>query len=418
MFSRGKRVAIRMGMTRTVFFGALLLCACSSTPGGVPDSGSPDSGKPDGGTPGVWTQIIPKDGANSSAQTVSGFWFQSPTNGVVSFAEGLVEHFSSPTTIDKIALDGSGKLGGADDEYFGFIPGTSLGLVVRNLEATQLVTSGDDGKSFTYAKSFQTVSGAPQGISQDFPLLYAGTDKSSVWHVAISAGGGDVYSSPTAPGPSATWTLTWHPAGTVTVPATIPAGDCTDYVVDASQATQAFAASTDGSSFVYASSSAICHSTDGKSFVDVSANITPSSFTSHNPPLGFLFTSPTAGIAYYGSELDLGGTAYVLYTADGGGSWTVGTLPAAAQNIISLKYAFASPTGTLFLVGGGDTLIFFKSVDGGKTWTDLSAKITAYGNSVQQNNPVRLVAGYALDDQNVWVGSDTGFIAYSATGGQ
>ena len=397
----------------------LFVCACSSAPSNNPDSGAPnDAGADSPQASGPWTLVTPMDGSNSSATTVSGFYFQSPTNGFVSFSEGLVEHFSGPTTIDKISFDGSGKLGGGDDQFFGFIANTSVGLIVQNLAASKLLVSTDQGKTFAYTNSFKTISGAPQGISQNFPPLYVGVDKSNVWHMAISAGGGDVYSSPTPPGPNATLTLTWHPTGTVTVPATIPAGDCTDYVVDASQATQAFAGSTDGSSFVYASSDAICHSSDGgKTFVDVSANITPSSFTSHNPPLGFMFTSPTIGIGYYGSELDNPGSAYVLATTDGGASWTVATLPAAAQKGISLRHAFASPSGTMYLVGGGDTLVLWQSSDGGTTWTDFSAKLNLWAPN-QPTAPVRLLAGYALDDDTIWIGGDDGFVAYTASGGK
>ena len=400
-----------------------VLCACSSTnPNGM-DSGPPpnDAGGGDSPTMGhAWTQVMPMDGMNGSAQTVTGFFFDSMSDGVVSFGEGLIEHFSSPTTIDSITLDGSGMLPGPnDDQYFGFLPGTSLGLVVRNFDATQLVTSQDNGKTWKYEASFKSAS-APSGVMQDFPLLWAGTDKSNAWHVAVAASGGDVYSSSGVLGPNATLTDTWHPVGVVTVPATIPSGDCTDFVSSSTDPGHYFSVTTDGSVFLYASTDAMCRSTDsGHTFVDVSANIMPSSFTSHNPPLGFLFTSATAGIAYYGSELDNPGTAYVLYSSDGGDNWTVATLPAAAMtNSISLNMAFASPSGSLFLVGGGNGLVLFKSTDGVHTWMDISANIASFASAMGGSAPVRLVAGYAFDDQHIWVGSDDGFIAYTATGGQ
>jgi hypothetical protein len=393
-----------------------MVAACSSSPD-QSDSGTDDAGNdaPIGSS--AWKVVVPKDGATIQAQTVAAFWFESETNGLVAFSDGLVEHFASPTTIDTIALDGSAHDG---DTYLGFITSTPLGIVVRNRDGSQLVTSADKGKTFTYQAMFKTLT-APSGVAATFPLLWLGTDKTNAWHVAISAGGGDVYSSSAQPGPTVTLTDTWHPTGAVTVPATIPSGDCTDYVVDTITPNQPFAVTTDGSAMVYASGTAICHSSDdGKTFVDVSSHITPSTFTSHPPPLGFLFTSATAGIAYYGSDLDNPGTAYVLTTSDGGDDWIVGTLPAiAASDTISLDSAFASPSGTLYMVGGSSTtLLLFKSTDAGKTWTDIGASVTAAADALPENTPVRLVAGFALDDHRIWVGSDSGFIAYTATGGQ
>lgn len=176
---------------------------------------------------------------------------------------------------------------------------------------------------------------------------------------------------------------------------------------------------TDGSAMTYSSTSAICHSTDGgKTFVDVSANITPSSFMAHTPPEIYLFTSATVGIAVYGAELDSAGTEYVLYTTDGGANWTVGTLPASAMmNMLGLQGVFASPSGAMYIVGGGAGLILFKSTDGGKTWTDLSAKLSQWASALS-TAPLRLFAGFALDDQHIWIGGDSGFIGYTATGGQ
>jgi hypothetical protein len=400
-----------------------LASACGSNteqPQGPPDSGGGDAPSATGGP---WTQVMPMDGANTQATTVSGFWFESQTSGDVSFAEGLVEHFSAPTTIDAIALDGSGMLPGpADDAYFGFVPGTSLGLVVRNSTAKSLVASADHGKSFQYTAMYSTVSGAPPTVTPDFPLLWLGTDNQKTWHVAVTAGpGGDVYSSPNAPGATATLTDTWHPTGTITVPPTIAASDCTDFVangVDPSQVLQVFGVTTDGSAMTYSSLEAICHSTDGgNTFVDVSANITPSSFTMPYPPEIYLFTSPTAGIGVFGNSLQGPGSAYVLSTADGGKSWTVGTLPASAQGSVSLLAVFASPSGSLFIAGGDAGLLLYKSSDGGKTWTDLSAKLSTFANGVS-SAPLRLSAGFALDDQHIWVGGDSGFIAYTPTGGQ
>jgi len=151
--------------------------------------------------------------------------------------------------------------------------------------------------------------------------------------------------------------------------------------------------------------------------VDVSANITPSTFNSTSTPWTYTFTSPTVGIGVYGSEVDTVGSAYVLYTSDGGDHWTVGTLPASAGNMVSLIGTFSAPNGTLFIVGGGPSLVLYESMDDGKTWTDLSTKLNAWASTLD-NPPIRLETGFALDAQHIWVGGDSGFIAYTATGGE
>ncbi|HEY1959021.1 MAG TPA: sialidase family protein [Polyangiaceae bacterium] len=408
----------------------ILAAACSSTGGQpAPDAGSDSNPQGDSG-PGnaAWTAVATKDPAGAGIQ-VSGFWFESTTNGFVSFDEGYVEHFSSPTQIDKIALDGHGKApNGQDDAYFGFLPNTSLGLVVRNQDASELVISTDKGATFNYVKSYAQTAKAPQTVSPDWPLIWLGSDPSSAWHMATLGGvGGDVWASPTAPSPTATLTDTWHPAGAITVPATIPAADCNAWVVNSYYSSEpgwVFTATTDGKAMIYSSndgaSGAICRSTDGgKNFVDVSANISPTTFSSSNVPWSYLFTSPTVGIGFYGSDSSGPGSAYVLYTSDGGSSWTVGTLPTSAGPGVDLISAFASPSGTMFIVGGtgAGPLLVYKSTDGGKTWTDISAKLQAFENTVD-NAPLRLTAGFALDDQNIWVGGEGGFVAYSSTGGQ
>ena len=119
-----------LSRTSTLSVGLVIAAAyaCGPSTSNNPDSVLVDSGGDSPVNNGPWTQVTPKNGASLQATTVSGFWFESQTSGVVSFAEGLVEHFNAPTTIDSVSLDGSGKLpGSSDDAYFGFLPGTSLG---------------------------------------------------------------------------------------------------------------------------------------------------------------------------------------------------------------------------------------------------------------------------------------------------
>ena len=370
---------------------------------------------------GTWAEVQPLDRSLADSGKVTGLWFDSPANGDVSFDTGLIEHFSAPTKIDEIALDGHGKLPGPnDDAFYGFLPDPTLGLVAIDASAANLVTSSDHGASFHYGPMYGQAS-APPGIPLTFPLLAIGEDASGVWHVADTAGG--VWSSPTPPGPTATFTVTWHPEGDVTVPGTIPQGDCMMYVVNGYYALDPghmFAMTPDGKTMVYGGKDAICRSTDGgNTFADVSANITPSSFGSHDTPWIVTFADATSGIAAFGSELSGPQSAYVLYTADAGDHWTVATLPPSAVNQIALIGAFTSPAGSLFLVGSSvdenavSHPLLYKSSDHGATWTDLSARLASLSDA-----PMHLVTGFALDDQHIWVGGEAGFIAYSATGGE
>lgn len=404
-----------------------LFVACSPannnpTPDAAPsDSGANESGPASNGT---WTQVTVQDPTQQGIQ-VSGFWFESPSNGFVSFDEGYVEHFSAPTTIDKIALDGHGKApNGQDDAYFGFLPSTTLGLVVRNNNAKTLVVSTNKGQTFEYVASYQKTAAAPQTVSPDWPLIWLGSDSSGAWHMATHGGiGGDVWASPTAPSPTATLTDTWHPSGTITVPATIPSTDCDSWVVNGFYSQEpgwVFTSTTDGKAMIYSSNNdKICRSTDGgKNFVDISANISPSSFSANNVPWLYLFTSGTVGIAAYGSELSGPGSAYVLYTTDGGLDWTQGTLPPSAGPGVDLIAAFASPSGAMFIVGGSSKgPLIYQSTTAGKTWTDLTAKLADFVK-LADNPPYDLAAGFALDDKNIWVGGQNGFVAYTSTGGQ
>lgn len=384
-------------------------------------------------TNGVWTVVQPVGTANTMPGGVTGLWFDSPTNGVVSFDTGLIDHFDAANHIDAVALDGYAMLPGPNNDVYYGVEQTSLGLVAIGASSANLIVSGNAGKSFAYGKMYGSAESGDTGIGLEQAAYWLGSDGSGAWHIADQFEG--VWASPTAPGPSATFTLTWHPNGDITVPATIPDGDCGGYTGDSYYAMRpgpVFAASANGSNMVYGGNNGgagpptICYSSDGgQSFVDVGANLSPASFSSENYPWIFLYTSNTDVLGAFGSELQGPSTTFVLYSTDGGKDWTQGTLPASAANMTTLIGAFATPSASsMFLVGDGvglypgasDTnsvLLMYKSSDGGHTWTDLSAKLAHLPNP-----PLRLSSGFALDDDHVWIGGENGFIAYSATGGE
>ena len=383
---------------------------------------------------GTWTTVVPTQDPNIVPSQVTGLWFDSTSNGDVSFLEGLVEHFDGPEHIGAIALNGHAALpSGGDDGYVG-LQQSSLGLLAISANTGNgIVTSTDHGVSFEYGALYgqDTVPASVQGqiqlegVGVPLPLFWVGADKSGVWHAVDSQDG--VWSSPMPPGASATFNLDWHPEGDIPVPNPLPGGDCTWFTGNsyfAGVPGQVFAVTPDGSTMVYGtggetgSDPQLCRSTDGgKSFVPV----TPAGFNSAYYPWIIQFTSNTHGIAAYGSE-DSGG-AYVYTTDDAGATWTQGTLPPSGSGLVSLISSFASPSGTLFLVGGAVpadssvyALLLYKSTDGGKTWTDLSPELTGLAAS-NASEVTRLTTGFALDDNNIWIGGTNGFIAYSSTGG-
>jgi hypothetical protein len=412
---------------------ALLASACPASNNNNPpaDAASGVDGPTGPVTNGTWTVVSPMSSASTMAGDVTGLYFSSMTNGVVAFDSGLVDHFSGPMTIDAVALDGNNQLPGpANDAYFGFTE-TPLGLVVIGASAKELILSTDNGKTFTYGSMYGSATSGTTGIGLAEPAYTLNVDGSGVWHIADEDAG--VWASASAPSGSASFALTWHPDGDITVPATIPNGDCASFTGNSYYSDRPgpiFAAN--GSNMVYGANGegdgppTICHSTDGgKTFKDVGSNVSPSSFSSEEYPWIYLYTSATNVIAAFGSELEGASTTFALYSTDGGTSWTQATLPPSAANMTTLIGAFATPTASsIFLVGDGyglypgendngdPALLLYKSTDGGKTWTDLSAKLALTGI------PLRISNGFALDDNNIWIGGEGGFIAYTSTGGQ
>jgi hypothetical protein len=100
-------------------------------------------------------------------------------------------------------------------------------------------------------------------------------------------------------------------------------------------------------------------------------------------------------------------------------------------------FGFASPSGHAMWLAGDDQNgpALWRSNDGGATWTNQSQKlrgaftalaataITAANANVQNASAFRyapgaLHSGFALDDNDIWLGSDNGWLFYSSTGGQ
>jgi hypothetical protein len=163
----------------------------------------------------------------------------------------------------------------------------------------------------------------------------------------------------------------------------------------------------------------MCRSPDGgNNFVPVMFPNPPNPATDTESPYVILFTGDKNGIAAWANDLEAANSAYIYYTADGGATWTLATMPTMASQF-ALTNGFAAPDGQHIWVGGftNDStpkLVLWKSTDGGKTWKDVSAALTAANAGAMD----KLHSGFALDATNIWVGGDNGGLAYSPTGGE
>jgi hypothetical protein len=359
---------------------------------------------------------------HKGAATVAGIWFSATSNGDVALlpaqgaTAGAIEHLSTPKAIDAIALSGVGSgLGGQDDKYDAFFAvGTTL-YASSGTFGDYAHPSTDNGKTFQTVASSSTATPNAQWI-------WLSKDSAATWHLIDDIG--NVWNSTTGPVATTSWTRTWQPEATPPVPDPVPAADCQsswhqDYFAADSQ--RAFFVSSDGKTMIYNAGAdgfvGVCRSTDsGNNFLPVTFPNPPNGST--GIPYVILFTSDKNGIAAYANDLEDANTSYVYYTADGGATWTLSTLPTMASQF-ALTSGFAAPDGQHLWVEGftNDSppkMVLWKSSDGGKTWKDVSAAITAANAGAMY----KLHTGFALDANNIWVGGDNGGLAYSPSGGE
>lgn len=251
------------------------------------------------------------------------------------------------------------------------------------------------------------------------PSLGFYADGSGHWWAADNF---NVYSAPSAPAAATTWTIVTPAAATCDPPGT--------YNGDPSSGGQTerggmnLHVSSDGKLLVYPQSPAggvaVCVSTNGAQ--------TWTKVTMPNPPASppdtrnVYFMDDTHGI-FFGGDAITGDTAFVYYTADGS-NWTAATIPPqAATDVVGLFSAFFAPdhtTGWMLGKKSGDDaappLLFWKTTDGGKTWTDITT--TSFtGTSIDPTGFSPMVVGFALDANNIWIGGHDGGLFYNNNGG-
>jgi hypothetical protein len=376
---------------------------------------------------------------------VTGMYFNSPDDGWVVTAQG--DNSSGPTggAIFKATSTAvtSVIFGGLHDQFpENPAPGTTVcfssaggGLDFNNLVKTSdgffatsdvgcaAVQSHDGGKTFKIEQN-AVVSGDPAGNSmsslQETP---AGT---------IMAVDDFWLTTPGRAGPTANWTTVWSPESIPTEPDPLLASDCQEgfSLPEFKLHTRTYISPT-GDLMAYAAYSQdngpeVCVSkgsaTDGgfDGFKHFKPHVLPDIVDDdHVGPSGIAFANDKVGIAFYANYVTP--SAYVWYTTNGGDTWKSATLPASIKTKpVEFRSAFFAPDGQhVWIVGlnqsGFGEALMIKSADGGATWDanqgDLAGKAATVGGIG------RIVSGFALDANHIWVGGDSGLFMSNSAGG-
>ncbi len=403
---------------------------------------------------GPWTAFSPPsvpgvtcDADDGDGAEIMAIWFSSPTNGAIALGGctlgSVIYHLDGATHADAVALDGHHALPGLqNDAYYGFFP-TPAGLVVSGFGCgdcssgdVSLILSTDMGKTFAYSKFDGAQSPAqPSTVALGSQALWISADASggTLVYTAFQAtsANGALWTSPTAPGATSTFTEVFQP-GPPSACDHAPWAGITEGELPAQ--THVFWASPDGQTMVYAAGGdlplGVCRSTDGgKTFAPIAFPDTPVGVAAPSVVLGYDATNLVA-VGNGGP----GHPALFYSSSDAGATWTAASsLPAGAQDAIVVAGGFLSTDGSTAWVFGsqtgtgtsaslnGDAGLLYKSSDKGHTWTDVSAGLQAAQLAlISQSDAsfVDVLTGFALDADHVWLSVDTLQLLYSSTGGQ
>jgi hypothetical protein len=346
--------------------------------------------------------------------------FTSPTQGLVAtftFAnpdssQGGAIFAVNGTTLNVVASgtvlqDSAGNGGGFMGLY---VAGQSIISPMNNVE--RIVTSTNGGGAFALGQAGNGFSNS--GLQ---PALAYAVDNNGHWWAADNE---NVYTSPTAPGSSATWTIKTPAATDCDPPSTYNSDPTGGGMTD--RMGMNLHVSADGNTIVYPQSTvAVCVSTTGGSSW---TKVTPP-----NPPASpptrrqILFMDDTHALFFGGDDLT-GDTAFVYTTGDGGQHWTASTIPAqGAQDVHQLDTAFFAPDHQTGWIVGKQSLddatpppLLWKTTDGGKTWTDITT--TSFtGTPIDPSGFSQLTTGFALDANHIWLGGHEGALYSNNNGG-
>jgi hypothetical protein len=391
--------------------------------GGTGDSGSTgdggttsDGGGPsEGGTNGAFRAIA----LLGNSERVTGAYCTDAHTCVVTadpFGQAGHVYSSDGTTI-------TGTLVTGDDTYaakFGTIGTVSfLGVSLVGGKVVARVIDAEDAfvsatGPITVAASWTGVAGASNTTDFGLNRQHGFGTNGTRWTLMS---GGRVWEAMAAPGPTTAWTNIYSPQAVPPIPADIATQHAADptlcdtdpSVEVAPDLTQTVYIAPDGSLIVTPSgavnqggddTAGVCISLDG------GHSFHHAEFTGvvlGAGPVGVACTSKDHCVAYGGvPAVSASAYVYVSNSASKGATstWTKATTPTLADDTELRSVAFAPDGMTGWLVGNtaAKGSLLFTTKDGGATWTDATATITA----VTGDNPLHSV--YAFDATHVWIG--------------
>jgi photosystem II stability/assembly factor-like uncharacterized protein len=402
-------------------------------------------GSEGGGTPQGWVQwpafaddTFEVDGEmvtnEHSGDRVYAIHFDSLDHGVVGTREEGLPYYGGAI----FEADGNGATTVAHRAYFeeslGFFPYdyeiigfTTLagGLVARTNRSGAFLRSDDDGTTWTVGRM-----GVNDEVLNGGGLELLHRAPSGKYTLMTEFG---VLTSTTAPASTTAWTPVFFPESIPTVPSPLPADNCQTAPARPYKTPNGYPwgfATPDGSVMGYGlrlpaadlPAHGICISVDGgatfRSRFYPLEILPEEAQDEYLGPNGALFLDSQVGFAYYSNSL-YEKKSFVVRTTDGGMTWSAGALPAefnAPNASFSFGNLFFAPDKQHGWLGGYDhTLalpLLLKTSDGGVTWTRLSSvnkpEWSDYG----------IYAGFALDEDHIWIGGDDGFVAQNDNGGE
>jgi photosystem II stability/assembly factor-like uncharacterized protein len=377
------------------------------------------------GGEGGWTAMplldddsVPDDpGWHQGRSLVTGVRFASLDDGVVVVAAdnggrvGGAIFGARADAITDIRLTGRDSVCSTGAVDFHGLVETPGGYVALT-DSCALVASDDGGASFTASRMYGD-GGDQFALEKALALVVNGEGSVIVRDTGV------VSRTDGAPGEAAIWEDVWAPDAIPSIPAEVPEDQCQDGPVSEQVPVvpQAAYVAPDGDFIAYSAAPEgqppqICLSRDGgRSFV-------PSTIEaiSQVRPVGVHFVDDQVGLTWY-SNIFAAEDTYVQRTGDGGRTWSEVALPPELDGVrVSLRAMFFAPGGTVGWLAGYDLdarrPLLLKTVDAGQSFALLD------GGLAEALPDVSLHAGFALDEEHLWVGGSQGGLAYSSTGGE
>jgi hypothetical protein len=355
-----------------------------------------------------WTKIplVDEAAVHHAGDCVEGLHFSSASTGFIStfspLDQGAVFGVSGATT--SVVVSGSG----ATKHQFGALSSTKSGELICSTDTTDVFIA--NGGPFG-------ASAVPMGTGPDphSAVTGFGYDGTGYFLLTGSALGLQLYKASSAPASGTMWTpvtttcdtsggqLDWGAAPQYPLPYLAVGGTTVAYASPASVS--------------------VCVSKAGGTFQSVTLTPAPAAISA--PALAAIaFADANTGVVIGGDGL--GNPAYVYYTADATTWQAATTLPATADasKNTKLKAVFFAPNSkTGWIVGGSgvnkdptSTALLWKTIDGGKTWTDQSASL-GMAPDLGTTAGKTFWVGYSLDANNLWVGGQDGVVLYNGSGG-